>query len=116
MNITTEELKTLYERSREYAVACGCCEPNFIELNADGTIYAINRTFFEDGYEDDTFKITAKELTEDLDALIKAREEKLRQEKIEFEKREKEAKRISEERAKNERRKQYEELKKEFEP
>jgi len=100
MNITTEELKTLYERARDYAKAK---EPklllSFFKLCPDGTI--VVEPFYDEKY---TIIITAENLAEDLDEVRKTREEKIRQEKAE-----------SEERAKNERRKQYEELKKEFE-
>jgi len=96
MNITTEELKTLYERARDYAVVYNFGvykkEPTFVELRDDGTI----GLEFVGAYQSDVLIITAENLAEDSDAIIKARQK-------------------SEERAKNERRKQYEELRKEFE-
>jgi len=96
MNITTEELKTLYERARDYAIVYNGDvykkEPTFVELRGDGTI----GLEFVGAYQSDFLIITAENLAEDSDAIIKARQK-------------------SEERAKNERRKQYEELKKEFE-
>jgi len=88
MNITTEELKTLYERAREYAMFYFVRErePSALKLTKNGTIMA-------DYFNSTVLAITAENLTEDLA----------------------ETKRVLEERAKNERRKQYEELKKEFE-
>jgi hypothetical protein len=88
MNITTEELKTLYEGARDYALFYYDKEkePSALKLKKNGTITA-------DYFNGNTIDITAENLTEDLA----------------------EAKRILEERAKNKRRKQYEELKKEFE-
>jgi len=88
MDITTEGLKTLYERARDYAIFYfnNGKEPEELKLKKDGTIMV--------GYFTSTHCIiTAENLTEDLA----------------------ETKRVLEERAKNERRKQYEELKKEFE-
>jgi len=113
MNFTTEEIKTLYKKARNYAVVYfQGDEPDSIELKPDGSIAARYEGRY--GYEDETFTITSDDLSANLEEVINKREEETRREQIEYEKHQKEMRRLEDARKKTERKKQFEELKKEF--
>jgi len=94
MSISTDDLKMIYEKAREFAIVYKHSEPDVVELNPDGTISVVKRSYYGECYEDDTLELSADDLTKDLSEVIKTRQE------------------IAE-RAKIERKRQYEELLKE---
>lgn len=113
MEITTELLKTIYDRAISYAIAKYGNEPDRIEINEDGSIEA--RWWAHDRYnEDDVETFSAENLTQDLDEVAKERADKWEQERIARINRQK----IEDEqraiRDKAQRKSQYLQLKKEF--
>lgn len=112
--ITSEFLKSLYNRANQFVITKFGSEPDRITIDCDGTLTAIF-----DGYErgDEVYEtIKAEDLTSDLDAVAKERAEKLEQERIKREAYNKEQERLKAIREKQERKKQFLILKEEFEP
>lgn len=112
MEITTELLKTLYDRTHQYCIAKYGSQPDTIRIEDDGSLCVIY-----DGYErgdEEYHYFSPEELTSDLDALATERIEKEKQEKIKQEAYQKEQQIIRDENEKQRRKSEYLKLKKEF--
>jgi hypothetical protein len=91
--ITTEDLKTIYDRAIQYCIAAFGDEPNNIEIYEDGTLIALYVDYCCGSREESSESIPIEKLTEDLDEVIKERKQreedqriKRQQEEIEREK------------------------------
>mgnify|MGYP003654977690 CR=1 FL=1 len=115
MEITKELIETIHERAREYCLAKNDVDPDYIKIMEDGTIEAIDISYWSGDREEAEYYINAEDLTEDLDKIAKEREEKrLKDVDIAKVKREKQKKQ-REEIDKINRKAEYLRLKKEFE-
>lgn len=115
MNITTEQLQSIYKRAMQYCVAKFGHEPSELHLLEDGSFKVIYSSCNRGQYEEEEYFFEESCLTQDLDSVYeerkKAEEEQQEKQRIENEKRDKERK----EREKRQRKEQYIKLKKEFE-
>ena len=113
--ITVELLQTIYERANQYAISRYDKEPDRIELNSDGQITARFISYYGGDIDEDTEYISAVNLIEDLDTVVKERKEKEEIERIKRDAYNKEQEKLQKEREKEKRKQDYLKLKKEFE-
>jgi hypothetical protein len=116
MKITTELIKTIFDRTTQYALAKYNEEPYGIEIYDDGTIEIQFDRSCCGSTDYDTHEISAEDLSADFDELIKVRKaevEKRREKEAEQRAKDKIAK---EQRDLQQRKIQYLRLKREFEP
>ncbi len=115
MEITTELLKTIYERVAQVFNAKTGFTPDKIKMYEEGSFYASKRwSIAYGGTEEQGIHICAEDLTVDLDELVKERKANEEAERVANEKIQKDRQLKYEEEQKQKRQQQYLELKKEF--
>lgn len=116
MEITEELLKIIRDRAEQVFLAKTTHKPDSIEMNEYGSFYcSYSYNISYGGTETISEVITAKDLTSDLDELVRIREEKEEVERQEQEKLRKENAAKFEREQKAKREAEYLKLKKEFE-
>jgi len=110
MEITKELISTIYSRAYQYCIAKHNEHIDYIKIDQDG-IQGVSYV----GNDREYFDINIDKLSQDLDILIKEREEREEKARIENEKIRAEQKRNEERIAKELRFKQFQKLKREFE-
>ena len=113
--VTQPLLLLIYDRAIQFAIAKYGSEPDKIQIESDGAIVAVWESYYGGEYGTDYEYITAEDLTEDLDEILKLRKAKEEDQRVaaEIQRKEFELKqRIQEQ---ENRRAQYLKLKQEFE-
>jgi hypothetical protein len=115
MELTDELLQTICKRLEQVFFAKTNCKLDNIEMYSDGSFYCTKTwNVSYGGTETIGEHITAKDLTADLDEMVKVREAKEEVEKREQEKRQKEKAEVYERQQQAKRKAEYDKLKKEF--
>lgn len=114
MNITTEDLKVLYERAEQYSIAK--FGKNFERLHIDERgVLELRWSGYERGDDDNLEYVEPEDLTQDLDILVAERKAKEEQERIRKAELDEIAKQKHAAWEKSNRKAQYLKLKQEFE-
>lgn len=91
MQITQEDLKSLYMRAEQYLITKGEGKPNELEITNEGGLLGVYIECRYGGCDESTIEIPLSELTRDLEEIAQERKIREEQERIESLKREKEA-------------------------
>jgi hypothetical protein len=116
MEITTELIRTIYDRAEQYAIAKYGEKTYRVQLLDDGSISLVFGCSRYGEWEESSDEIEAKMLSADLDELAKQRKEEEEKQRIETLRIQEENRIRDEKRRKEQRRIEFINLKKEFEP
>lgn len=114
MNYTTEDLKSIYIQSTQYATAKYGSEPDRIEIYSDYMLRAV-WTAYSREYDDEYIEFTMEDLSKDLEQVYKERKEREAEEAHKRKIYEDEQRKRNEQIKKSQRLSEYLKLKKEFE-
>ena len=115
MKVTTELIKTIFDRTTQYALAKYNEDPYGIEIYEDGTIEIQFDRSCCGSTDYDTHEVSAEDLSADFDELIKIRKAELEKKREKEAEERRKAKIIREKRELHQRKMQYLRLQREFE-
>ena len=115
MNITTEDLKVIYDRAVQYHIAKYGSEPDSINIDENGGLTAETSSYCCGSTEYDYEYFSVEDLSADLDELVEYRKRKEEQARLERQRIRQEEEIAQQKREKERRLADYHKLKKEFE-